>query len=543
MGSSASRPDVGRQEFLTKKELLVLKCFPVSITAVCANEERVACGSDEGGLAVFGRFGECYGRQFNAHSSAVISLLWSDGKDGKVLLVSGSNDKTIMVWADKLKSPLHIILAHSSSVKFLVTVDATTGVFLSGSNDRYLRLWCASTGAQQSEIERQEKDNLNSLILLPHNVVVTSSTSSFLLAYSIAKTWSPKCLACEHADSIQHLSLANEGQFASACADGSVILWSSEALLPISKLTCCPIGYPVVSRGGKGTSYVHCVCEIREKSLLAFGCRDGFVIVCARGGALMVDGRGTHQQRQITAMKSLAGGNLLATASTDAIIRFFDISLRSTASTRRTKAEKGVLLAELRGHSTSIVGLRALGDSVLLSFSTEGQLWMWKDSAQERKYRVNLVRLALQELNNGAEQRKDAPGGRSFPERDGTTRGSGGDGQQHFKFSEAIESPSSYQSGLHYDANQSPARTVQSARSDILSGRAARAPSSGDRLAALQASPDSPAGSLRVPGYLLDEARYLMSKKKFSLDQVLEQFRNHGHSDTMRTALARRLRE
>lgn len=229
---------------------------------------------------------------------------------------------------------------------------------------------------------------------------------------------------------------------------------------------------------------------------------------------------------------------------------------------------KASLVAELHGHTDTIVGLVSMCDTSLLSYAADGTVCLWKvwrirrdksqwsrwlncaeqDTKVEQVRRIATIRQALLEMLPGKPNDSHSP----LPTR--PLRGSGIDlegehsadtteGHHHAHFHEAHESPSSIPSSPYLDPLQSPSKyTARSNESFMLpSSRKARLNSAGglslppgashrartlplnlSSLSALKGVDRSNSGSgsssagdsVRIPGYILMSAKYLMSAKQ-----------------------------
>lgn len=162
------------------------------------------------------------------HTSDVMSLVFSS--DGKTL-VSGSQDKTVIVWDVQTGKIKQHFKRHKGWVWFLaLSQDATT--VASGCYDTSdVFVWGARTG----EPKHQLKLKVSSLAFSPDAAYLIGADGSSLSRWDM-QTWKRDKLPAAHTDSIYCIAMARgENLMVSSDMSGGTILWDTKSWQPLQK--------------------------------------------------------------------------------------------------------------------------------------------------------------------------------------------------------------------------------------------------------------------------------------------------------------------
>ena len=116
--------------------------------AFAPDEKSLFVGGGDGGEepGILKRYdtGACEINEFSGHPSTVFAVaITSNGKK----LVSGSEDKTIIIWDVESGEKIKILKGHSSSVRSVaITPQPDESMICSGSEDNTAKLWRMETG-------------------------------------------------------------------------------------------------------------------------------------------------------------------------------------------------------------------------------------------------------------------------------------------------------------------------------------------------------------------------------------------------------------
>lgn len=154
------------------------------------------------------------------HQGYVNSIASSQGN----LLVTGGNDKDILVWSDgNIVSRLR---GHTSNV---CALDSREGLVVSGSWDKTARIWKKSQKSQKSQeclrVLEGHTQAVWSVCLLSNHTVLTGSADKTICQWDIESGQLLKTFG-GHTDAVRALVELADGQFASASNDGTIRIWS-----------------------------------------------------------------------------------------------------------------------------------------------------------------------------------------------------------------------------------------------------------------------------------------------------------------------------
>ena len=100
------------------------------------------------------------GEPLTGHTSSVASVAFGTGPDGRLLLASGSGDRTVRLWDPVTGAPAgEPLTGHTSSVASVAFGTGPDGRLLlaSGSGDRTVRLWDLATRACIATLQRRSR--------------------------------------------------------------------------------------------------------------------------------------------------------------------------------------------------------------------------------------------------------------------------------------------------------------------------------------------------------------------------------------------------
>eukprot|EP01137_Pigoraptor_chileana_P033804 Opistho-2@25317 len=152
------------------------------------------------------------------------------------VLVTAGSDKCICLWNVDRGECLRVLTEHAGSVKRLCLV--REGMFCSGGKD--LCLW-TSRGTLVSKCSPPGDDlDIQCLLVLPQDKIITGSNSNDIAVYSAVRSLDAglafhKTLSA-HRESVRTLANVSDSLFASGSIDGTIVLWSTSALVPVSTI-------------------------------------------------------------------------------------------------------------------------------------------------------------------------------------------------------------------------------------------------------------------------------------------------------------------
>ncbi|KAG8942894.1 hypothetical protein FRC03_002834, partial [Tulasnella sp. 419] len=166
------------------------------------------------------------------HSSAIYAVAYSP--DG-VLIASGSDDKTIIVWDSRTGAQIHSLEGHSKEV-LAVDFSADGSLIASGSNDRSVRIWSSITGTLVHTLDGHS-DNVRAVSFSPiGNIVASGSLDKTVILWD-SVTGSRIMILDGLSDSIWSVAFSPDGtKIAAGSSDLSIIIWDTETGTMTSRL-------------------------------------------------------------------------------------------------------------------------------------------------------------------------------------------------------------------------------------------------------------------------------------------------------------------
>ncbi|XP_073244644.1 WD repeat-containing protein 41-like isoform X2 [Porites lutea] len=206
------------------------------------DERRFASASDDN-LAVI--WDAKTGKRMNVlrgHSRPIKCMLllhqrheFQNEEIAATLLLTGSSDRTILVWDVADGQCLHTIKDHCGTVKCLVNMKEEK-IFFSGGQD--LCVWNEKGELLDKRDRASEHSDIHTLLPIKNNRIVAASNRSSLVVYSIIRpsddSEALKIVEIKklspHRESIRCLINVADSMFASASLDGAIVLWSTHSL-------------------------------------------------------------------------------------------------------------------------------------------------------------------------------------------------------------------------------------------------------------------------------------------------------------------------
>lgn len=207
----------------------------VRTVAYSPSGKRIATGCEDRRLRIFeSENGALLFGPFELHSDWILSLAWSP--DGQ-RIVTGSDDKKVIVVAAETGQVIYDTAFHSDWVR---TVVYTTEFFISGSDDRTVRIYDAATGAASGEAwTTGQKGYIRAIAISPDNkVLAAGSDDNTIVLYDMDRRSTINQPLTGHTSAIRSLTFSKDGQMlASGSDDSTVRLWNVQT----AKKICDPL--------------------------------------------------------------------------------------------------------------------------------------------------------------------------------------------------------------------------------------------------------------------------------------------------------------
>jgi len=375
---------------------------------------RLASASDDGNIIIWNCLNGRRITTLKGHSLAITCIaLIGAGK-----LISGSADKTIRMW--NLESEKCIVLrAHQGSIKCVASLNP--GSFCSGANDPMLCIWKSDTGELLNTINRTDNENMNALLPITNDRLITANTSSFLHVYSTQSCNYIKLLSY-HRESVRCLVRVSGTMFASASMDGAIVVWNAESLTTM-RILQSPDEYR-----SKDRVYIYDVkyLLVLGEKYLAAAIGVGFRIFDVFSGECLMECKHAHEM-EVSHLLCLYDGKRIISCSADGSIRLWGTSqpinfrkkrektsdsssvprIQSKMGRSRTSSSSSIspkvepiLLGEMLVHSDGINQLLTLSEKSFASCSNDRTLILWKDGHDEAELRNVYAFMALQQYQS-----------------------------------------------------------------------------------------------------------------------------------------------
>jgi len=236
-------------------------------------------------------------------------------------------------------------------------------------------------------IQRSEDENLNCMLILGTNTVVTGSNSSSIITYKLDRGVQDK-ICSYHRESVQCLAELQKpyNAFASGSLDGTIVMWSSTEFVKIMVLHS-PADYV------RHNVYIYSV-----RTLLPVG--EHFLIAALGSGYIIYD---LHERSKmhtdrahsttISSIISLYNDSRFVTASFDSIVSLwnspakFSINNNELSGARKKASSGQSLVGSMQVHSGAVMSMIKLSQSSFATCSDDNTVVVWKDYVQQSEWR------------------------------------------------------------------------------------------------------------------------------------------------------------
>ncbi|KAI0263244.1 WD40-repeat-containing domain protein [Gloeopeniophorella convolvens] len=209
--------------------------YTVRTVAYSPNGKRISIGSDDGRLRIFeSENGALLFGPFDIHSDWIRSAAWSP--DGQ-RIVTGSDDRTVKITAVESGQIVYDTSLHSDWVR---TVIYTPEFFASGSDDRRVRIYDASTGTASGEAwVTGQTGYIKAIAVSPdYKILAAGSDDTTIVLYDVETRSVIGQPLRGHTGAIRSLTFSKDGLLlASGSDDTTVRLWDVQT----GKRFCDPL--------------------------------------------------------------------------------------------------------------------------------------------------------------------------------------------------------------------------------------------------------------------------------------------------------------
>ena len=292
-------------------------------------------------------------RTLEGHSGAVLSVGLSANNE---IVVTGSQDRTIRVWKASTEAHLRTLEGHSGDV---TSVDLAAGgqLLVSGSLDQTVGVWKTTTG-ELLRLLRGHSDGVRSVAVSSDGETVVSGSQDMTVCVWKRSTGELLRTLKGHTDAVFSVTLSTNGQrVASGSADTTVRIWDA------STGECCQELQGHTAR----------VCSVAlsvDGKVGVSGSLDKTIRICkADTGELLQTLAGhTDWVRSVALSRD---GQMVVSSSDDASVRIWN-------------ATTGELLLTLEGHQSGVGSIAlSIDGQTVASGSTDGTARVWKASRGE----------------------------------------------------------------------------------------------------------------------------------------------------------------
>ncbi|KAH3758649.1 Wdr41 protein [Pelomyxa schiedti] len=322
-------------------------------------------------------------------------------------LVSGSSDKTIKMWNTRTGECFATLDNHTGSVMCLALVKETkdtNGVvkFCSGGNDKQicLRVWNPATRQVSllATVTRSEDENLNCMIVLGANTVVTGSNSA-IITYRLDRCVTERSLTF-HRESVQCLVELQSPYncFVSGSLDGAIVIWNSTDFTQVMILNNPADYYDM-----KQHSFIYCI-----RCLLPVG--DHFLIAAIGCGYIIydlqekrkIDNNPKANSMPISSIIPLCNNTRFVTSSYDSTVSLWNspTAIVTASGEPGPRNRRQGHVGSMQAHSGAIMSMVKLNNHSFATCSDDGTIVVWKDEVQQSEWRNAEAALSLAKHHN-----------------------------------------------------------------------------------------------------------------------------------------------
>ncbi|HPB30397.1 MAG TPA: NB-ARC domain-containing protein, partial [Candidatus Sumerlaeota bacterium] len=298
---------------------------------------------------------------FHGHTDRINSVAYSP--DGK-RIISGSRDKTLRVW--DASSGLELLRIEGRTQEINSVAFSPDGRrVVSGSKDETLRVWDVKNG-DENLVLRGHESRVNSVAFSPDGCRITSGSGDFEGEDNAVRVWDAKsgseiAVLCGHGEQVCCVSFNPDGErIVSASVDGTIRIWNVVAGVEDLRLeghqgavTCAsfsPDGSRVVSSGG-----------FKDHTLRIWDASSGGELIKIKG----------HSD-EVNSVAFSPDGCRIVSASKDKTVRVWD-------------AASGKELYRHEGHTDTVLcAVFSPDGSRIVSGSGDGTIRMWEGAPESR---------------------------------------------------------------------------------------------------------------------------------------------------------------